>query len=388
MEVTVEMSIDYNLYMYNVGFGDAFLLKGDDYSAILDCGSVSAKNIGIDLSVVVNDMRKHFVKDNNYLVVSHFHEDHYKGVKFLQKDEIDKIVVPNFFSKSNIKMSLYALRLFSKKSAAYYFAYNLLTMLPNLINNHIIKDGGSVEFVSAGENILDGRFRVVWPDRKKYYELINSCLDEIESSVEYNDSDELFSSILNNYVILIGIIQEEGGLILYKNEQMLVITDRLETQIREFARTNNKIKTHNFDDIKKKIKNKQNENCLVIEGNGANGEKDLFLGDISKNKYLKEIKPFIEKNEYRCIKVSHHGTKNYFVDCLPESEKLLISNGEHRTWYLCKDYSEKYKSRDIICTGHDGCESYNSNNKSCACYAKSNPQKVCGIPKNSSKMIN
>lgn len=369
----------YDLKMYNVGFGDAFFIRGDDYSAILDCGSISAKKRGVDLKKVIDSMRNDFSNQRNYLVLTHFHKDHCNGFQYLQKSEIDELVVPNLFAESDIRMSLLFLKLCSKGSDLYDFAYSLLASIPNFILKGIIGSMGKVSFVSAGRDVLDGRFRVLWPDINYIKSWTNDNMNTM-SLLELDNSkeeDEIVSEVVYTYERLINIVSSVERNDISRDDERVNVASRiielLEKYVVLISNSNKMIITANNNTFRK-----QNELCLVIESNGYEGETDLFLGDITKEVFEREIYSCVKDKKYRSIKVPHHGTKCYFTTKLPPSKNLLISNGKRNNWYLYVGYPIYYKDRKIICSGNQGCEFYNLNSGCCCANINREGNVMCG----------
>ena len=84
-----------NVRMYNVGFGDCFLVtlptKEGDRKILIDCGSIKKKEKSVE------DIAKQVIKDVtvdgkariDIVVLSHRHEDHLSGFRKEIWDEVD-----------------------------------------------------------------------------------------------------------------------------------------------------------------------------------------------------------------------------------------------------------------------------------------------------------
>lgn len=151
--------------VYNAGFGDCFLLYGENYKLLVDAGTATIKNS----KDIIDDINLEN-KNGIYGMLTHFHEDHYKWFEKLKSDSFNVFYLPDFFSDIEIKFQLCALTFLSKKSNMYKFAHQLLLLIPNLLKNKIIKNNGEVHFVKAFDLIVDN-IEILWPQRSGNHDI-------------------------------------------------------------------------------------------------------------------------------------------------------------------------------------------------------------------------
>lgn len=70
------------------------------------------------------------------------------------------------------------------------------------------------------------------------------------------------------------------------------------------------------------------------------------------------------------MKVAHHGTKDYYSERLPCTEKLIISNAKKIDWDISAKYALKYTYPKFVCTNNSGCEIYNTRGHDCSSIKK------------------
>ena len=164
--------------VYNVGFGDSFILYGKKCRILVDCGTT--KQGKVIFSNIIKDINNE-LSGKTAGLLTHFHKDHYSGIEQLKKDAFDTFYLPNFFTKEEITIQLYAIALLGRRTNAYRFAYSLLSIIPKLINKNIVKTGGTIKFVKQGDKIVNN-IEVLWPTLCNK-STINQILDNIKSRI-------------------------------------------------------------------------------------------------------------------------------------------------------------------------------------------------------------
>ena len=127
------------------------------------------------------------------------------------------------------------------------------------------------------------------------------------------------------------------------------------------------------DNIYKLINNNQNDNCLVMYD-----ENCLFLGEVPSRIYEEYIENEVYDKTFEAIKISHHGTKDYFSKNLPESEKHIISNAKYGRCEISSKYPLAYSDVERYCTNTDECELYNLMGKECSACLVNAVNSNCG----------
>ena len=89
------------LNMFNVGFGDCFIIKSESTNFLVDCGTIKFNyRMFKSFSEFVDYINQYELTRNkkNIGLITHFHEDHYGGFKLLknkgEKDIFNKIYIP------------------------------------------------------------------------------------------------------------------------------------------------------------------------------------------------------------------------------------------------------------------------------------------------------
>lgn len=115
-----------------------------------------------------------------------------------------------------------------------------------------------------------------------------------------------------------------------------------------------------------------NNSSVVLECPG----ETLFLGDIGKEIYKRHIQPHLTDG-YKVVKVSHHGTKDYYAPDLPEAKVYLVSNsGIWRTdWGIYEEYRKNCPNQ-MQCTNTEARRCMSTQPICTRC--RINPAKVLG----------
>ena len=83
------------LYIFNVGFGDCFIIKDEQTSFLIDCGGMGSK-----ISDNIIDDIKSKLGNDNYLLITHFHQDHYNLIDKLEDVKFKKIFLRNIYDNN------------------------------------------------------------------------------------------------------------------------------------------------------------------------------------------------------------------------------------------------------------------------------------------------
>ncbi|MBA4685515.1 MAG: hypothetical protein H2184_00025 [Candidatus Galacturonibacter soehngenii] len=343
--------------VYNAGFGDCFLVYGTtdknnlSFKLLVDAGTAtpSATN-EID---IIKDINTESGK-GIYGMLTHFHEDHYKWFEKLKRDSFDVFYLPNFFTDMEIKFQLLALTFLSRRSAIYEFAHQLLLIVPNLLHNNIIKNNGEVHFVKLYDRIVDD-IEILWPESRRNPNM-EEIIEEIENKITV-EQNRLINEIVDLYMELL------TGEIIVQGERIVSIVDTIINLTNQLIGNNERGNILSRSDVEK-IKKVQNQYSIVFHTTYVTQKNILFLGDVSSENFDKYICPKINDG-YKILKVAHHGTKDYYSDNLPYSEKFIISNAKKGNWDITAKYAMKYPNPMFVCTNNSGCEIYNTLGQDC-----------------------
>lgn len=395
--------------IFNVQFGDCFLLETptNDAAMLVDFGST--RRIAPNVVCDVNSSLGAYAR--KYLLISHFHSDHYSGIQNLANNIIfDEVYLPNFFCREVIRLELIMLALLSPLSRSHNIALNLLTVVPNLLNH--LNPCSRIYYVNRGRRIynMTDNYRVLWPDGSEIRMDATRLYGQLVNYYGLNDILTEFESLVDGYMEIFPELErnEDYNNVMSFNERYLEQRQEILTSAQNiinqtmelFARVRREIGGY-VRAFSRRITSFQNQISICFDStnnrrNDMSGTA-LFLSDIDTANFqriLSETNGFRLREEYRAVKVAHHGTKDYFVCNLPSSEFLIISNGTAPSngWRIFALYGWHYSDRTMICTNyHNACDyelSYSKCGAYClntctrnsdACERCGNGKSVCGI---------
>lgn len=216
--------------MWNVGFGDCFTFSEGSELMMVDCGTVNLSNKVFN--PIVDGIKSSFIDkhQNNYALITHFHDDHIKGFKYLSENYssvFNKIYIPHICQDSDthrmvlLELAIYCYLMFPKSSASYLLSENILNhieMVTELAKNYKIK------CLSSGDifRVSNKYFKVLWPDKeftfdeklKGYLKVLDENLSKYlrelrEINLENIGLEELKENIINNISEWYSIFNEE-----------------------------------------------------------------------------------------------------------------------------------------------------------------------------------
>lgn len=377
----------------NVNFGDCFICRTAGDQMLIDFGSTRKLS-----DSVCNFVNTKLNYHNNYLMITHFHRDHYSGIKHLDsKIQFSEVYLPNFFSKSIIRLEFALLALLRASTESYLIAYNLISVIPDLYLH--LQYNSRICFVKRGDYIQNtvDKFRVLWPDctniDDKADKLYKQLMDYYKVT-EKSDKENIILSMTDEYMNLLEpLFSAEQKEILIDRDNLSNLSE-LRRIIHDFAENND-----NFKDFKPKkrlssklgrsISSFQNNISLCCDNytddkSSQDKKLILFLSDVNTSSYEKiaatKEKKFELADLYYAIKVPHHGTKDYFINNLPQSSYLIISNGKAMmSWRITALYGVNYCDRCFICTNYLGACDYELTGKRCTAYLNLSQKSQCGI---------
>lgn len=360
--------------IYNVKFGDCFILKNNSDTQhsnklLVDFGSIQSIDPPVIKGVNIELARA----ESKYLMITHFHSDHYKGIKTLNNNIIfDEIYLPDYFSRNIIKLQFTLLSLLNERHPAYQIAYNLLSAIPNIFRH--LNCNSKIIFVKRGDLIFNNldSFRILWPKVDDFDRLAHLLFREV---IDYynlgEDYENYIESLTERYFSLLPETREhEGNGHVLKFEDLEFRAERIrqiEAEIERVSNETNKPRKRLRYVLSNKIRSCQNEICICFDNlfgrNIPKNKRVLFLSDICRENLQTIIGSEDNSNlalsdYYRVIKVPHHGTKDYFVPNLTLSEYMIVPNGYaiKPGWEITALYGEYYKERNFICADFNACE--------------------------------
>lgn len=367
--------------------GDCNIVRGKSEQLLIDCGSDNSHNGLCSSEFAFNAIHKEiFHKELTDIMITHFHKDHFNGVLEIPNTYRFKTAyLPYSIINGEILFSKGIGRLLaiaSPRSWGFRLSRNILNLFEKLevISNNIC-------FVKSGDKILfDGdEIRILWPEviatkfrygdlpvklttdisqmdfRKNYFfwesERPTKTLENIENELSekfteiigQSDYPELISAA-ENFVKIFDIylhyLHESSNEKTSTNfgavkEALLMLNKQ-----REIFR--NKLDIDQLDIINNF--SRQQYHSLVTSMNSISivcdcKKRFAFLGD-APTSVIHHINSSL-KDEYKFVKVQHHGTDFYFTQKTPIGQYNSISNGGYERRKVCENF---IGNRKVICT--------------------------------------
>lgn len=373
------------LRMYNVEFGDAFLLYGEGENLLVDLGSIDS---GFCFDLVRDSIRAESAGRQFSLMLTHFHRDHWSGLHDQPAGHplppIQIIYLPDIFGMRYVSRLDVIVRsllgdfleaVILQKDPRFTLAELLREVLPGLPRNQI-------RFLSRGDTFTMGgqSCEVLWPRLTQmdvvgkrnprlmeFLERADAKLDAVEASGGLWDTmDTMANILLRDFARSIEypistLIRAEGRSYeeLYGQAQRMAAALAEETA-RDEGEFRDKVRRY-----AEKLRQDWNRVSLVFQerSEARKSQTDsgvLMTGDIT-NTILKRLADGTYGNprlrdRYDVIKAPHHGTNTHFCAVLPHCRYLCISNGEGNPKFhkIAEEYEHVYgcwgKKAEMCCT--------------------------------------
>lgn len=376
-----------NLRMYNVQFGDCFLLEGETENLLVDFGS----DTPCVLSNTANDIINCCDGKKLSVLFTHFHKDHINGfweTRLSNKINVSNIYIPDIFAmgRTSGKLTFLQLHILSDIFASVVLQnkpvqitlYSLLKSLANIRTNIYLLERGRT-FAIAPQT-----YQVLWPSfnelhlHKKAEKAIIALLadigfiksknthqymDEIQyDSIDLGSIDYFIKTLLDGYLALIqGEIQN--------SKFMDSIDNAFATMSKEVDQRCSNLSEKLINDLKTVInsmQNQENKMSIVFQDKAINKMSSLLMtGDITVPELKKIISNenigypnFKISKKYTVIKSPHHATNSHFTNLLPSCDTILASNGvpssSHPKWgkisYQYGSFYGSHKGCKMLCT--------------------------------------
>ncbi len=385
--------------MYNVEFGDCFLICGEEENLLVDFGS---DNSHCDITAIANHIKATNGTKDLSCLISHFHEDHMSG--FLQGLlNAENVYIPDVvaMSKTVGKLSFLQLSILSDifKWIPVKQTRGLSITLYDLLLK-ICDHNAYVHFLQRGTHftISAKEYQVLWPDlsaltihgrvEKRIVDTLAKLgLISQQTAKEsmYPSKGEKYGQPIVNEVypkdpLPIALIDPfitklvEGYTALVNTDQPNQSFDKTQLQtayekmvenikvalsnITESTFATGKLE-QDLSELRESMKKQANKYSVVFHDTPENGVSSILMtGDITPpefNKLLRHRVPGIPQisMRYNIIKAPHHGTTTYFTPYLPQCGVILASNGEpdrgHSSWHkICYRYGSFYQSHKKV----------------------------------------
>lgn len=393
----IRIKAELGLRVYDVKFGECIFIsyssKKEGISTLLDCGSIW--NMDKMLPIIVKDINKVSYDNSIDLVISHFHNDHVKGIVNMYKRNLTELIgvnnvyIPDIFEEGLIGLLL------KEEIINQCFLPNSdgasLFDIIDYLSSGIVK----VNCLSRGKYFKDN-WQVLWPPKRytnKEYDTgireYESIINDIFINIQERAGLDIEKDIYDSSKIISKIIKSKGTkLIIGDNElikQYEIIKNNYLTYKNEFINICITNKLHMKNDIPQKYNSKSigNEMSLVFQFT-YNEKNYLFTGDIDQRSMK-----FIENNsdnkisifnDFYIMKIPHHGTDAHYFDFTNYKPKHIIISNSFRSkpkrkididsWCITEKYSSLLEFDDktkVHCTNSVNCKAYESNDKKCTC---------------------
>lgn len=377
------------LRMYNVEFGDAFLLFGKQEHLLVDLGSIDRN---VDFDPIRDDIRMECCGKTLSLLLTHFHKDHWSGLRNQPAAHslpaIRTVYLPDIFAlrvpgrqdalvDGLLGELLEAVVLDQAQAPEFTLAELLRQVLPDV--------GGRVSLLHRDDHFTvdDTEYEVLWPrlkpkditrrrraafrrflerleravramdvpEEEGIWRTVNALADvllrDFAARMELPRQLELFSEQGPDYQILYG-----RAVRLAQQLRYVYMGDEESQQgIRYYART---------------LQEDWNKVSLVFHNcTPCPAGTVLMTGDVPGKVLQRQADgvygtPFF-REDYRIIKAPHHGTDSHFFDRLPPCDFLCISNGTGNSRFqkISRGYEGVYgilgRRTALHCT-NDRCE--------------------------------
>lgn len=348
-----------DIKVLNTGFGDCNIFQdAKNNSLTIDYGSQNTSELNI--IDYISMIKPCDVKD---AVLTHYHDDHFSGYieSFKHGTIYDTFYLPEMMPDSphllNPLVQTVFLSFFTtSKSYLFKLSSKIIEFL-NLLPSHTTK----IKFIrKSSKFVFDKKdFHVLWPEIgyiSPNTTKIKSNIDKLYELVDFEVKDVLnrflnkihnLNNTLNNAN---DNLEEEYNDISIKIRKTISANVEFERIIENVIRSSSRLTSSNF-------------NAYSVVFHCIDEKKEiLMLGDIEKsnfeNNIVTETKPYLcLLKKYKVIKISHHGTDDYFSKKLPEAENIIINNGsKNRTnWKISALYNKENlfgKFSNVFCTNN------------------------------------
>lgn len=355
------------LRMYNVEFGDAFLLCGQRENLLVDLGSIDP---AVDFAPIQRDIARESLEKEASLLLTHFHEDHWSGLRrqpggpFLPPFRV--VYLPNLFGiRTPGKLDPVVSGLLGELLEAVVLDRALHFTLADLLREVLPSlDWGKVRFLQQGDMFsADGvNYRVLWPKRESMARRMTGQLREflkqldallLERGMErplLEFLGDLADLLLRDLAAYTGY-QQQLDLWPYNGssyEELYGQAQRASDILRESFRTLNRESRvwHQFRHYADALKEDWNKLSIVFHNAESCEENLLMTGDVPSGVLdqiaLGKMKGVGFWRHYFAVKAPHHGTKSHFCPRLPDCRYICISNGRgNRRYQRITDWYEK-----------------------------------------------
>lgn len=328
------------LKMYDIGRNDCILLNGNKKgNLMIDCGVQKR-------SKKIRDINKDLLSEKrNHLIVTHFHEDHIRGLNYIKPNMFDQINVSRYmiclFTENELNTLVLLLKLYAYtplKTAFNIYLWSIITILNNFAR--VLKKGSKVIYVNKGSKLnYSKEFVVIHPDiqcegffKDEFLRKAREYVTQMEK--KHNKDTDIISEYIKeftNNVKEIFIQQNSEYLTFNKYKKELNILKEVVAKMAMISerREINAEHEYLYNDFKKYM----NYYSIVFHN-----KKALFCGDATKEviNNLNTTGEFY--SNYTAVKTPHHGSSTHFSLSLPRPTILLSCSNSIKDIDLSNKY--------------------------------------------------
>ncbi len=371
------------LRMYNVEFGDSFLLLGREEHLLVDLGSIDRT---VDFDPIWDDIRSLCGAARLSLLLTHFHKDHWSGLRSQppahRLPQVHRIYLPDLFGlRLPGRQDIVAGSLLGELLEAVVLDRKPAFTLAELLRQVLPQTGGHVVLLHRGERFTVDctEYEVLWPRlevkdiTRRRRAALRRFLERLERGVDTPEREGVWQTVNDLADVLLRDFAEEMDLprqldLLPRQlpgyEVLLERAGRLVQRMRPLYTAGGRKFQGHMRYYARSLQEDWNKVSLVFQGCPPGGGV-LMTGDAPGEVLERQAKgayghPYF-LDGYQIIKAPHHGTDSHFCGSLPPCDFLCISNGAGNRRYqkISRSYEGTYgvlgRRASLRCT-NDRCE--------------------------------
>jgi len=271
-----------NIKLYDIGRADSVLLSQHNQNLLIDCG---VKKDDISNSMDINNDLSY---SDNHLLITHYHDDHIRGLDHIYGDVFDTIYLSRFSlylfdegSKDVLKKFIKLYAYTPSKTKINIYLKNLLLLFKTLVK--VVKKQGKIQVLNKGDQISHVcDLMVLHPDisgdsfaPKELLENADEYIKIMEQSMNKTAVKKI-NQLANEYTKAVndlGLKQDTSSFILNEviSKETIRLLDKVLYNIKQVKK--GIMEYQDFDSINKSFGKYMNNNSLVIHN-----EDILFTG--------------------------------------------------------------------------------------------------------------
>ncbi len=376
-----------NIHMYNVQFGDCFLMQDENENLIVDFGSDTPDV----LPGVANRIMTECGDTETSILLTHFHKDHINGLletEILKELNIKNVYLPDILAMRRLNTGLDFLQLEILReifSSIVMFKKPIKITLYSFLER-ILEANAQITFLQRGNTFLFGKknYQVLWPcfntlrvDKRTEKSMISflekiKMIDKVEY-IEAPNGEKICEKVKLGTIDLFIDALVDVYSTSKDEEQYESLKGRLqecyENMLRDMDEYRDVLVQH-LKIAKERINSlwrQGNRISLVFQDESVNHKSNILMtGDVTDfdfKKIIEEKSGFQMSEKIEVIKAPHHATRSHFTELFPKCERILASNGEplecHRRWgKISYQYGALYVSnkKSTIYCSNNRCE--------------------------------